>query len=708
MTNLSNAAASNAAASNAGSESLDFSMPSGRPDAGQRGRLLVWGAAVLAVIALAAAVVPSLTISAKKSQLNEQVAERLQITAAGQAGVISTWLQGTRRLADPVVESELLRLFSSEMDLAGGDMSQMVAPPSPDAPGLGVPLVEQVPFIERIVSDFAANADFLAAYLVGGTGDAFVTSNGAAAFSDAQRALALAGIERGQTVFGPARSVPAGLVMDLAVPIYPVQVEPGRGRPVATLVLVAPLSAALSEFLAVDPLTSPGERRVLLQLADGQLQRIEPGAAGPIAPVAIAGFDLAAGEIPFARRGSLAGAGEVYSAGAMVAGPTWWVLQEVEVAVAEGPLSAYTTAAIIVAILVVTGVAVAFGAFWWRLASLHDRALAEQYRVLANRIQAQKQLLDSINGAIHEFIGLKAPDGTYRYANPAFAQAVSRRPEAMVGLDDAAIFGQGTAKRLALSDRRVLNSRESVTADEEVYLDGRRRYLQISKAPFLDASGEPSGIVSVTRDVTELVEQRHKKERAIHQMVSALVRAIELRDPYLAGHSRRVAEFAVAVGKQLGCSEEELTTLELAANLSQIGKLAIDKELLTKPSRLSPAEVAEMETHVAHAVEFLQGIDFDLPVVETIAQMHERLDGEGYPQRLKGDAIRLTGRILGACDVFCARLEPRSYRSGLAPEAVLDILAQNATRYDPAVIAALKQVVATVSGEKLIASIAGG
>jgi PAS domain S-box-containing protein len=384
------------------------------------------------------------------------------------------------------------------------------------------------------------------------------------------------------------------------------------------------------------------------------------------------------------------------------------VLQEVEVAVAEGPLSAYTTAAIIVAILVVTGVAVAFGAFWWRLASLHDRALAEQYRVLANRIQAQKQLLDSINGAIHEFIGLKAPDGTYRYANPAFAQAVSRRPEAMVGLDDAAIFGQGTAKRLALSDRRVLNSRESVTADEEVYLDGRRRYLQISKAPFLDASGEPSGIVSVTRDVTELVEQRHKKERAIHQMVSALVRAIELRDPYLAGHSRRVAEFAVAVGKQLGCSEEELTTLELAANLSQIGKLAIDKELLTKPSRLSPAEVAEMETHVAHAVEFLQGIDFDLPVVETIAQMHERLDGEGYPQRLEGDAIRLTGRILGACDVFCARLEPRSYRSGLAPEAVLDILAQNATRYDPAVIAALKQVVATVSGEKLIASIAGG
>src|SRR3546814_10080562 len=155
----------------------------------------------------------------------------------------------------------------------------------------------------------------------------------------------------------------------------------------------------------------------------------------------------------------------------------------VEVAVADAPLATYATAAAVVAALVVLAVAIALGAFWWRLASLHDRALAEQYRVLANRIQAQKQLLDSINGAIEEFIGLKAPDGTYRYVNPAFARAVSREPEAMIGLDDAAIFGQGTASRLALSDRRRPDPPDAVTADEEGYLDGRRRYLQIATHP---------------------------------------------------------------------------------------------------------------------------------------------------------------------------------------------------------------------------------
>src|SRR3546814_20420415 len=116
-------------AGSAAAETLDFEMPSGRPAASQRGRLLVWGLPVLAVIALAAVLVPALTIGGKRSQLNDQVAERLQITAARQAGVIYTWPQGTRRLADPVAESALLRPFPSEMDLARGAPAPMVAPP---------------------------------------------------------------------------------------------------------------------------------------------------------------------------------------------------------------------------------------------------------------------------------------------------------------------------------------------------------------------------------------------------------------------------------------------------------------------------------------------------------------------------------------------------------------------------------------------------
>jgi len=689
-------------------EALDFSTPDAPEVTRQQGRLLYWGAAVLAVIAIAAVAVPALTIGAKQDQLVEQVSQRLELTAAGQAGMISTWLQGTRRLVDPIAESELLRLFAAEMDLAGGDMSRMSAQPSESDPGLGVPLVEQIPFVERIVTDFAVNSDFLAAYLIGRNGDSFVASSGAAPFSVEQRHVAEAGFAGGETVFGAARAVSAGLVMDMAVPIYPTLTQEGQSKPVAVLLLVVPLAGGLGEALSIDPLEDPGAGRALVQYANGILTKIDPGQADALAPVEIEGFDPAVGELSFGERPSLTGHGRVYSAGAAVAGPQWWIVEELQVEIAERPLATFTNAAIIVAALVVVAVAVAFGAFWWRLSSHHNFALARQYQNFAARIQAQKQLLEAINGTVPEFIALKRADGTYRYVNPAFAKAVSRAPAAMVGLDDAAVFGQGTARRLALSDRQVTSSGEAVTVDEEVYLGDKPHYLQISKVPFRGPEGEDGGILSVTRDITDLIENQRKKERAIQQMVTALVRAIELRDPYLAGHSRLVAEFSVAVGKQLGCGEAELATLEMAANLSQIGKLALPKSLLTKPSRLTEAEVAEMESHIGHAMRVLKGLDFELPVVEAIAQMHERLDGGGYPNRLEGDEIGLPGRILGTCDVFCARLEPRSYRSGLAPDAVLDILKQNPTRYDPQVIEALQQVVATVSGEKLIASIAAG
>jgi HD-GYP domain-containing protein (c-di-GMP phosphodiesterase class II) len=93
-------------------------------------------------------------------------------------------------------------------------------------------------------------------------------------------------------------------------------------------------------------------------------------------------------------------------------------------------------------------------------------------------------------------------------------------------------------------------------------------------------------------------------------------------------------------------------------------------------------------------------------VLQAITQMNERLDGDGYPKGLKGDEIGLPGRILGACDVFCARLEPRVYRGGIPPATALEILEQNAGRYDSRVVAALRKVANSIAGEKLIADLA--
>lgn len=695
-----------------GAASLDI-LSSDAPDAGQaprRARTLSRAGWVLAVVGVLALAVPAAAVYTKRAELLRDLERREEILARGRAEVFETWLDGVVRPIGRVVESEMFRLFATEVHMSGDDISDLVAgapPPSqskaPD--GTNVPLSAQIPFMSQVLTDFARSEKFEAGYLFNGDGVAYVTSAGAPEASAEQRAIARRAFQAGALTFGPVRATPGGLVLDIFAPILPAQTENGTDKPVGVALLTTPVSARLGELLAPPPLSEPGERLRLVQAVDGGAVEVAPHAVPPLRP--IAAFETDPGEhgIPFARRAGIGGDAAVYSVGVAVGGPAWWVVQEIDAKAFGKRLGGFIATVAVVTVLIVLSIAAAFGAFWWRMANEHSAALAKQYRRLAARIDAQKRLLDSINNTITDHIGLKSPDGAYRYVNPAFARAIGREVDEAIGLDDAAIFGRGTADRLRYSDQRALASGAPVTVNEDVYLSDKLHHLQISKIPYRDDEGETTGVVSVTRDVTELVEEQKKRERAVRQSVAALVRAVELRDPYLAGHSRRVAGFAAATARRMGLSPEDVATVEIAANLSQIGKLAVPREILNKPDRLEPDEIEQMQDHLSHAIEVLKDIDFELPVVETIAAMHERLDGGGYPKGLAGEQIPLTARIVGACDVFCARIEPRSYRRGIPPEEALAIMTQNTGRYDPAVVAALAEATRSVGGEKLMADL---
>jgi PAS domain S-box-containing protein len=672
-------------------------------------RILIAGLLVFTVILAAAVLVPTALVSDKRADLESELDRRLRILAEGQAQVLGTWLEGNTLLAGRIVDSELFRLFVTELALAGGDLSEIVGSEIASQPEMGVspadPLVLQLPYMEQLLTDFVKETSFLAAYLIGPKGEPYISSGGAAGLTSPQKTESQELFAEGTVRYGAARAAAAGIVMDLYAPIYPVQVEPGEGRPAAILLLTAPVAGTFAEVLSPRALSQPGERLRLIQESGAGFNEILPGASPPLQPLVPSDLIDSDGGISFARRPALGGGLEVYSAGAAVPGTAWWIVQEIDSAAAEAELDSFTRAVVGVAILLVLAVATAFAAFWWRIAENHSRDMAEQFRKLAARIESQRRLLDSINGSIADYIGLKDLDGTYRYVNAAFADALGRPADQIAGQDDAAIFGQGTAERLKISDKQALTSGRPVTDDCEVYLGNQPRQLQISKVPFPDESGEVAGIVSVARDVTELIDEQRKKERAVEQMVAALVRAVELRDPYLAGHSTRVAHFAAETARRLGASPEEIATVEVAANLSQVGKLAVPRALLTKSERLDADEIAQLQAHIAHAESVLKGIEFELPVLETIQQMHERLDGTGYPSGLAGGEIQRSAHILGVCDVFCARVEPRSYRQGIAPDRALEILEQNGGRYDADVVAALRTAVESVAGEKLIAGI---
>ncbi len=228
--------------------------------------------------------------------------------------------------------------------------------------------------------------------------------------------------------------------------------------------------------------------------------------------------------------------------------------------------------------------------------------------------------------------------GFYQYVNPAFAEAMGRQAEQMIGIDDTALFGYDTAKRLEVSDHWVLENKQPKNFTIELYIQSKLHHLNISKVPFIDQTGKMTGIVSLFRDITEFVRVRKKSEKATRQTIETLVKAIEKTDPYLSGHSDLMRRIAHAVAGELNLDEQETATIQIAANLSQIGKMLISKELLNKPGKLTPEERHEVERHVEHAASLLKDVEFDLPITECVLQINELVDGSGYPKGIKGDA----------------------------------------------------------------------
>lgn len=173
----------------------------------------------------------------------------------------------------------------------------------------------------------------------------------------------------------------------------------------------------------------------------------------------------------------------------------------------------------------------------------------------------------------------------------------------------------------------------------------------------------------------------------LEDTVNAIATIVELRDPYTAGHQRRVADIACAIAGKMGLSDERVHGLHIASLVHDLGKIQIPAEMLSKPGRLSEIEYKLIKVHPRAGCDILKGIDFPWPVAEIVLQHHERVDGSGYPQGLGGDDILLEARILCVADVIEAMASHRPYRPGLGIDAALaEIVSGRGTRYDSDVV----------------------
>jgi HD-GYP domain-containing protein (c-di-GMP phosphodiesterase class II) len=192
----------------------------------------------------------------------------------------------------------------------------------------------------------------------------------------------------------------------------------------------------------------------------------------------------------------------------------------------------------------------------------------------------------------------------------------------------------------------------------------------------------------------EIRRQSEQLRRTLEGAVVAMSNVVEARDPYTAGHERRVAELAMAIGGELGMAGEELDALRLAGTIHDVGKIAVPAEILSKPGRLSIVEFELIKQHPESGHDILSAIDFGRPVAEMVLQHHERLDGSGYPRALTAADIPPEARILAVADVVEAMSSHRPYRPALGMDAALAEVREHAgVKYDSEVVAACVRLV---------------
>lgn len=289
---------------------------------------------------------------------------------------------------------------------------------------------------------------------------------------------------------------------------------------------------------------------------------------------------------------------------------------------------------------------------------------------------------------------------------------------------DSSALGQGPAGRAARTRKSVVVERLDLDEGFAPWRDAalERGFVGAFAIPILDASGSPVKLLcgyartmgafrqaecEVLNEFAQrigtaarAVRRRRSHEdnevrilNALQGTIRAVQRTVEARDPYTHGHEERVALLSVAIADDLGFPKEQRTAVEIAAKMHDVGKLMVPAEILSKPTRLNAPEYELIKGHVDAGYQILKEIDFGLPVAEIMRQHHERLDGSGYPQGLRGSQIRLEARVLAVADVAESMLSHRPYRPARGfVEIKAELLEGRALRYDADVVDACLRV----------------
>ena len=343
------------------------------------------------------------------------------------------------------------------------------------------------------------------------------------------------------------------------------------------------------------------------------------------------------------------------------------------------------------------------------LLAAENQYLREQIKILQSemdaRISAADQAANRLRAFLWELIDtlperIYVKDAARRFllVNKTMAEAWDLAAEEFIGkTNDDIHINPELAAMLDATDGVVLESLTELVLPDMMMEDhhGQKKWLSRIKRPIRSLDGQSWNVLGITTDITqikeheiallnaqtELQQQYRQLQQAWRQTIDVLSSTTEAKDPYTAGHQRRVAKLSAAIGKELGFDEEMQTILLLAGAIHDIGKINIPGEILSKPGRLNPIERRLIETHSTAGYDILKSLQLPWPLAQIVFQHHERMDGSGYPQRLNGSDILPEARVIMVADVVESMMSHRPYRMALGQTAALgEISAGRGTR----------------------------
>lgn len=226
--------------------------------------------------------------------------------------------------------------------------------------------------------------------------------------------------------------------------------------------------------------------------------------------------------------------------------------------------------------------------------------------------------------------------------------------------------------------------------------DKSRIWVSMSISAVRDESDGLLYYHGIVEDITPKKKMEEERQDSIHRLrrslgatINAMSATVEAKDPYTAGHQRRVADLARAIATDMKLNRDQIDGIRLAGMIHDIGKISVPSEILTKPTRLTELEFELIKTHSEAGYNILKDIDFPWPLARIVLEHHERMDGTGYPQKLTGDQILLESKIIAVADVVEAISSHRPYRPACGIEPALEEIAKNkGTLYDASVVEA--------------------